>query len=387
MAGHSAATALAGARLFDGSHLRDGAAVIVEGSRIAAVVPIAEVPAGVKVRRLDGLLAPGFIDVQVNGGGGVLFNDVPTVEGIATIGRAHRAFGTTGFLPTLITDRPAKMAEAIAAVRAAIETGLPGVLGIHLEGPFLNPERKGVHDPQLMRRIEEADIAVAASLGAGRTLMTLAPERTSQAVIRRLADAGVIISAGHTVASYEAMMEAKAAGLTGITHLFNAMPPLQGRDPGPVAAALDDPDLYVGVIADLFHVAAPSLRIAIAAKGWQRMMLVTDAMSTVGSELTRFTFGGRVITRSQGRLTTEDGVIAGSDLDMATAVRNVVEALGLPVEAALHMASRAPAEFLGLEHELGRVAPGYRASLVLLDDGLGVSETWIDGVASTEESA
>ncbi|MBX3580213.1 MAG: amidohydrolase family protein, partial [Rhizobiaceae bacterium] len=191
-----------------------------------------------------------------------------------------------------------------------------------------------------------------------------------------------ILAAGHTAATYDEMAAARRAGLTGVTHLFNAMPPLQGRDPGVVGAALDDPDLWPSLIVDLFHVSAPSLRIALAARGWERTILVTDAMSTVGTDMTGFDFGGRRITRANGRLTTADGTIAGSDLDMATAVRNTVEALGLPLEAALHMASRAPAEFLGLGAELGHIAPGYRASLVLLDDGLRVTETWVDGLST-----
>ncbi len=379
------AFALAGARIFDGAHLRDGEAVIVDEGRIRAIVKDANLPAGVAVRRVEGLLAPGFIDVQVNGGGGVLLNDEPTVAGIRTIAAAHRQYGTTGLLPTLITDTRQRMAEAIAAVRAAMEEGVPGILGIHLEGPYLNPERKGVHNPALMRRIEEEDIALVTSVGRGRTLLTIAPERTTPEIIRRITQAGTIVAAGHTAASYDEMRAASGAGLTGITHLFNAMPPLAGRDPGVVGAALDHPELYPSLIVDLFHVSAASLRIAIAAKGWERMILVTDAMSTVGSDLQSFELGGRLITRSKGRLTTADGTIAGSDLDMATAVRNTVEALGLPIEAALHMASRAPAEFLGLGDELGRIAPGYRASLVLLDDALRVTGTWIDGISGERD--
>jgi N-acetylglucosamine-6-phosphate deacetylase len=376
------ALALIGARVFDGTHLRDGHAVIIDGPAIAAIMPEAELTAGTRTRRLEGLLAPGFIDVQVNGGGGVLFNATPTVEAIAAIGAAHRRYGTTGYLTTFITDSRLNMAKAIAATREALARKIPGVLGVHLEGPFLNPERKGVHDPRLMRSIEEEDIALIAGLKSGRTLMTIAPEKMPAATVRRLADAGIILSAGHTAASYEIMAAARAAGLTGVTHLFNAMPPLAGRDPGPVGAALDDPGLFVGLIADLFHVSGPSLRVALAAKGFERMMLVTDAMPSVGSDLTSFEIDGNLITRRDGKLTRGDGTIAGSDLDMATAVRNTVNRLGLPLEAALHMASRAPATFLGLDGELGRIAPGYRASLVLLDDDLEVSETWIDGVSS-----
>jgi N-acetylglucosamine-6-phosphate deacetylase len=315
----------------------------------------------------------------VNGGGGVLFNDRRSVEGIAAIGAAHRRFGTTGFLPTLISDSPEHMAEAVAATAAALAARVPGVLGIHLEGPFLNAERKGVHDPRFMRPMGEADVALVTSLRGGKTLITLAPEKVPAETVARLANAGVVISAGHTKADYDTIRAARAAGLTGFTHLFNAMPPLAGREPGPVGAALDDPDAWCGIIVDLHHVSVPSLRVAINARGWERTMLVTDAMPSVGSKLDHFELLGRTVTRKDGMLTTADGTLAGSDLDMASAVRNTIRHLGLPLEAALHMASRAPAEFLGLGGELGRIAPGYRASLVLLDDDLEVVETWIDG--------
>jgi N-acetylglucosamine-6-phosphate deacetylase len=256
---------------------------------------------------------------------------------------------------------------------------------VHLEGPFLNPQRKGVHEPRFMRTIDEDDVTLITSARAGRIMMTIAPEKMPVATIARLAKAGIVLSAGHTTATYETLAAAHAAGLTGVTHLFNAMPPLEGRNPGPVGAALDDADVWVGLIADLFHVSAVSLRIAIAAKGWERMMLVTDAMPTVGTDLTEFEIDGARIVRKNGTLTrADDGTIAGSDLDMATAVRNTVNVLGLSLEAALHMASRAPAEFVGLGGELGRIAPGYRASMVLLDDDLGVVETWIDGVGSAD---
>jgi len=378
-------TALTGARIFDGTRLLDGHAAILDGARIAAVVEERDVPAAVRRQKIGGLLAPGFIDCQANGGGGVLFNQTTTAEGIAAIGAAHRRYGTVAFLPTLITDTRAKMREALAATTTALKAKIPGVVGVHLEGPFLNPERRGVHDPQLMRAIDDEDIAAITGAKAGRVLMTIAPEKVSLAIVQRLAAAGIILSAGHTAGSYEAVRAARAAGLTGFTHLFNAMPPLGGRDPGPVGAALDDDEAWCGIIVDLHHVSAASLRIAIAARGWQRTMLVTDAMPTVGSAETEFTLLGRTVRRRDGALKTDDGTLAGSDLNMASAVRNTIEALGLPLEVALHMASRAPAEFLGLGGALGRIAPGYRASLVLLDDGLSVVDTWIDGVASADQ--
>jgi N-acetylglucosamine-6-phosphate deacetylase len=373
------AFALTGARVFDGSHMLDGRAVVIENGRILGVPPVQDLGTGVERHEVGGLLAPGFIDVQVNGGGGVLYNDVRSVDGIRTIAKAHRAYGTTGLMPTFITDTRETMAEAVEAMRGALEARVPGVLGIHLEGPFISPERKGVHNPAFMRPMEEEDIAIMTSLQEGRTLVTLAPERNSMELISRLASAGVLICAGHTAGDYATVMEATRHGLRGFTHLYNAMPPLAGRDPGPVGAALDSRDTWCGLIVDGHHVSDAALRVAIAAKGTERMMLVTDAMSVTGTDLTQFDLHGRTIYRKDGRLTTEDGTLAGSDLDMASAVRNSVQRLGLALPDVLRMASLVPASFLRLDHELGRIAPGYRADLVLLDESLSVKQTWIAG--------
>ena len=371
---------IAGARVFDGERMLDGHAVVIKSGRILAVTPVHRLPSDLNPRGIEGLLAPGFIDVQVNGGGGVLFNDEPTVGGIRAIGAAHRRYGTTGFLPTLITDQRQRMADAVEAARQALAARVPGVLGVHLEGPFLNPVRKGVHDAAHMRPMEDVDIRIMTSLGAGRTVVTLAPEMVGPERIEELTDAGVIVSAGHTAASYETLQEARLRGLRGYTHLYNAMPPLASRDPGPVGAALDERETWCGIIVDLHHVSPPALRVALAAKGPERMMLVTDAMPSLGSDRDRFELMGRTILRQGGRLTTEDGTLAGADLDMASAVRNTVEHLGVGLPVALAMASRIPAAFLRLDNELGRIAPGYRADLVLLDEGLRVRSTWIDGV-------
>ena len=374
--------ALVGARVFDGERMREDAAVVLEGRHIVAVRSEAELAPGIERQRVRGLLAPGFIDVQVNGGGGVLFNADPSVEAIRAIGTAHRRFGTTSFLPTFITDKCEKMAAAIRAARAALDADVPGVLGLHLEGPFLNPARKGVHDAGFMRVLGDDDIALLASLGRGRTLVTLAPEMVPMAAIARLAAAGVIVAAGHTAASYAIVKEALVHGLTGFTHLFNAMPPLTGREPGPVGAALEDCAAWCGIIVDLHHVAPAVLKIALAARGPDRMMLVTDAMPSVGSDLTSFDLLGQTVRRENGKLITADGTLAGSDLDMASAVRNAVRHLGVRREDALRMASLSPAGFLKFDHELGRIAPGYRANLVLLDEGLKAVATWIDGAAA-----
>jgi N-acetylglucosamine-6-phosphate deacetylase len=374
--------ALVGARVFDGAHMLDGRAVVIGNGRILGLPREQDLGTGIERHRIEGLLAPGFIDVQVNGGGGVLYNDVRTVDGIRTIAEAHRAYGTTGLLPTFITDTRERMAEAVEAMGAALAARIPGILGIHLEGPFISPERKGVHDPAFMRPMEDEDIAIMTSLKEGRTLVTLAPERNSMEAIARLAASGVLICAGHTASDYETVMEAARHGLRGFTHLFNAMPPLAGRDPGPVGAALDSRETWCGLIVDGHHVSDAALRAAIAAKGTERMMLVTDAMSVTGTDLASFELHGRTIYRKDGRLTTADGTLAGSDLDMAGAVRNGVRRLGLALPDVLRMASLVPARFLKLEHELGRIAPTYRADLVLLDDGLQVRQTWIGGLSS-----
>ncbi|HYL69824.1 MAG TPA: N-acetylglucosamine-6-phosphate deacetylase, partial [Candidatus Dormibacteraeota bacterium] len=334
-----------------------------------------------------GLLLPGFIDSQVNGGGGVLFNDAPSVEAIRAIGRAHRRFGTTGFLPTLISDDLDIVARAIAAVRAAIEAGVPGVLGIHIEGPYLNVARKGVHDPAKLRDLDASALGLLTSLHNGRTLVTLAPEVTTPEIIEKLVAAGVLVSAGHTNATYAEMRSALEHGLRGFTHLFNAMSQLTGREPGAVGAALDDPGSWCGIIVDGEHSDPVVLRIALRCKPHDRFMLVTDAMPSVGTSQSSFELQGRRITVNGSTCLDEEGRLAGSNIDMATSVRNAISMLGLPLPEAVRMASQWPAEFLGLATDLGRIEPGQRANLVLADDELQVRETWIDGCASQEDAS
>ncbi len=374
------ATALVNARVLLDQGFETGLAVLIEDGRIAAVAPAEEVPAAAERIDLDGLrLVPGFIDVQVNGGGGALFNDAPTVETIATIGRAHRRFGTTGFLPTLISDDLSVVREAIRAVDAAINAGVPGVLGIHIEGPFLNTSRKGIHDSSKIRELDEAGFETITGLQNCCTLVTLAPERTTPAMVRRLAKAGLIVSAGHTEGSYEEIRAALDAGVTGFTHLFNAMSPLTSREPGAVGAALEDQDSWCGLIVDGRHIAPATMRVALRCKPIDRFMLVTDAMPSVGMAEKSFILQGQQIHVEDGVCVNADGTLAGSDLDMACAVRNAVAMLEVNVETALRMASRHPAAFIGLDDRMGRIAPGLTASLVALDENLRVVRSWIDG--------
>ena len=373
--------ALINARLMSGGGEDAGSrAVLIADGRIAALVPPTEIPAAAERIDLEGRrLAAGFIDTQVNGGGGVLFNDQPTVEGIAAIGRAHRRFGTTGFLPTLITDDFAVIRRAVAAVDAAIAAGVPGVLGIHIEGPFLNPARKGAHDAAKMRALDAEGFEILTALKHGRTLVTLAPETVPPETIRRLAEAGVIVAAGHTDASYGAARRGFEVGVAGVTHLFNAMSPLTSRAPGMVGAALENQTAWCGIIVDGRHVDPAVLKLALRCRPHDRFMLVTDAMPCVGDTADTFILQGRTIHVRDGACYDDEGVLAGSNLDMARAVANAHRSLDLPLGKALAMASAAPAAFLGLSAERGSLAPGQAADLVALNEDLTVWATWIGG--------
>ena len=376
--------ALINGRVLRGTSLVSGQCVLIGEGRIRDIVPAEDARCrGFERVDLGGaLLLPGFIDIQVNGGGGALFNDAPSVRAIRQIGRAHRRFGTTGFLPTLISTDLEVVSQAIEATRAAMAAGVPGVLGIHIEGPFLSMERKGVHDPAKLRELDDSALGLLTSLGAGRTVVTLAPEVTTPQIIKQLADAGVIVSAGHTNATYAEVTEALRNGLRGFTHLFNAMSQLTSREPGVVGAALEDRSSWCGIIADGEHIAPPVLRLALRCKPHERFMLVTDAMPPLGTDIRSFELQGRRITVNGLVCYDEEGRLAGSNTDLATCVRNVIEMLGLPLHEAVHMASLYPAEFLGLAHELGRIEPGYRANLVLADERINVLKTWIDGQPS-----
>nr|WP_249149835.1 N-acetylglucosamine-6-phosphate deacetylase [Bradyrhizobium liaoningense] len=369
---------MTGARVFDGERFSDDHAIVVEGNRIAAILPYSERPHGAERDLGGGLLAPGYIDVQVNGGGGVLFNEDPTPEGIARIAAAHRKHGTVGLLPTLVTDTPQVMAAAIAATREARHL-TPATLGIHLEGPFLDPVRKGAHDLRYIRPPELGDIATIVEARCGAVMLTLAPNRVRTESIAELAQHGVLVSLGHSDASYAEACAAVKAGARAFTHLFNAMSAPAGREPGMVGAALDLNEVFVGIIADGHHVHEANLRIAFAAKRHDRFMLITDAMPPAAGGPDQFDLQGRRVIRAEGCLRLEDGTLAGSVLTMDEAVRFAVEVTQLELGHALAMASRVPATFLRRETELGRIAPGYLASLVHLDHDLRVLETWIEG--------
>jgi N-acetylglucosamine-6-phosphate deacetylase len=375
--------ALVNGRVLGDHGPREGLAVLVRGKRIVAVVADNDSRL-VDAQRHDlhgNLLLPGFIDVQVNGGGGLLFNDAPTAETLRGIAEAHRKFGTTGMLPTLITDTAQIMRTALDAVDEAIEQRVPGILGIHVEGPFLATARKGIHNADLFRYPDEDDIAALTAPRKGAVMLTLAPDQVSPVTIARLSESGVIVVAGHTAADYATTRAALDAGVRGFTHLYNAMTPLSSRDPGVVGAALDDPHSWCGLIVDGHHVHPATLRIAIAAKARGKCVLVTDAMPPVGSDRPDYVLNGQTIIMRDGICQSEAGVLAGSGLDMASAVRNAVQMLGLPLAEASRMASAYPAAWIGLDRTHGRIAAGYQADFAVLDDSLTVRETWVAGLA------
>ncbi len=379
-------TALSGARIFDGDRWHDDeSAILIGDGHILDIVARHAVPADAAIERVEGgMLAPGFLDAQVNGGGGVALNESPTAETMNRIAAAHRRFGTCRLLPTLVTAPP----EVTAAALAAAPGAGPAIVGLHLEGPHLDPVRQGVHDGRLMRRLSEADIDRLLAADVGRMLLTIAPEQAEPAQVRRLVEGGAIVSLGHSDATYELVTAMIDAGASGITHLFNAMSPLQNRAAGLVGAALEGGSVWCGVIADGIHVAPAVLRIALRAKRPPgRLFLVTDAMPSVGTSATSFTFGGRTVQREGNRLTwtgdSGEPVLAGAHLDMASALRLCVDELEVPLDEALRMAALYPAKFLKLDDRHGRLASGYAADVVHLDTTLQVQRTWVGGVSDT----
>ena len=357
-------------------------ALLVEGGKvrkITSAVEAAENDTRPSYDLMGKNLVPGFIDIQVNGGGGYLFNDAPTVETLRAIAAAHRPYGTTAMLPTLISDDLSVVERAIEAVDQAILEGVPSIVGIHIEGPFLNPAKKGIHDKSKFRRLDKEAIKLLSSLKHGKTLVTLAPEQTTPDKIKALVAAGIVVSAGHTAASYEETKAALDSGITGFTHLFNAMTGFESRAPGVVGAALEDENSYCGIIADGFHVHPASIKVAAKAKGANKMILVTDAMPCVGAKDKAFKIGGRIVSVTDGKCTIEGGGLAGSDLDMIAACRNAMDFMGIDLATASRMAAENPAKFMGLYSEQGSIAVDKDASFVLLNDAMTVDCVWVKG--------
>ena len=373
-----------GAVVFDGGQMLAGHSVVVKNGSISGILPDSDLPSGARVVLKGGVLAPGLIDLQVNGGGGIMLDGGTDVAGIAQICAAHARLGATGILPTLITDTPEATAAVITAGIAAAKAAVPGFLGLHLEGPHLDPRRKGAHDPALIRPMTEADLkalcVAAAALPA--LMVTLAPASVTPAQIAVLAAAGAIVSLGHADCTLAEAEAAEGAGARCVTHLFNAMSQLGSREPGLVGAALG-PHLFTGLIADGQHVHPRTIRLALAAKGLGRVFLVSDAMAVAGTEMTEFNLGGRRILRRQGRLTLEDGTLAGADLSLPEAVRLMIRTIGLRPEEALAMATSVPAGLLGQAGHIGAIAPGLPADLVHFDPDWLIAGIWRAGQSMT----
>lgn len=374
--------AFAAQRIFDSATWTENSALLVDAGRVVATVSAKDVPSNAHRADLTGILVPGFVDLQVNGGGGVLFNNQTDVAGIKAICSSHAQFGTTALLPTLITDTvPVNLAALAAGATAAAES-VPGFLGLHLEGPHLAVSRKGAHDPALIRPMTEDDLQrlLAARALLPNLMVTVAAETVTARQITRLSQAGIIVSIGHSDATAETAEAAFAAGASQATHLFNAMSQMQGREPGVVGAALAAQHVYAGLIADGIHVHPTTIRLALAAKVQAgHIFLVTDAMSQTGTDIQSFSLTGRTVTRADGALRLENGTLAGADLDMIDAIHFIHEEIGLTWEEALRMASLYPARAIRAEECHGHLMPGALANFVELNDDMRVQSTWING--------
>lgn len=379
--------ALTGAAVFDGEQTHHDQAVLVRDAYVVGLVPTSDIPDDAQIQDLGGgILAPGFVDLQVNGGGGLMFNNNQSVEVLRTIAKAHAKIGATSILPTLITDTAERTKAAIDATIAAVEAGVSGIEGLHLEGPHLSVARKGAHDAALIRPIEQADLDFLISAASRLPVLklTIAPESVTTEQIRRLSQAGILISLGHSDASFAQCESAADAGARCVTHLFNAMRQLGSREPGLVGAALRLGELSAGLIADLVHVHPHTIATAMAAKaGPGRIFLVSDAMATAGSEIAQFTLNGRCISRDGSRLTLDDGTLAGAHLELSDAIRNMVQTVGLPLEHALAMATSIPAKLIGKGREIGHVEKGARANFTHLGDDLALRGVWAAGIHQT----
>lgn len=369
-----------GATVFDGKRMLPDHVVVVENGSVSAVLPKAQAPMSPSVALSGGVLAPGLIDLQVNGGGGIMLDGDADVSRIGQICAAHARLGATGLLPTLITDTPQATAAVVSAGIAAARAQVPGFLGLHLEGPHLDPRRKGAHDVALIRPMTEADLTalLEAATALPALMVTVAPASVAPAQIARLAQAGVVVSLGHAECTLAEARAAQDAGARCVTHLFNAMSQLGNREPGLVGAVLGS-DISAGLIADGVHVHPETIRIALAAKGLGRVFLVSDAMAVAGSNMTAFELGGRRILRQQGRLSLEDGTLAGADLALPEAVRFMVRTIGLAPEDALAMATTIPAALIGRGGQSGCIRSGLPADLVHFDADWRLAGVWQSG--------
>ena len=374
--------AISAPKIFDGINFYQNHAVLIDGETVVGVSSLQMVPSNFTLEcHSKGVLAPGFVDWQVNGGGGVLFNNETTVEGLRRIVKGHHTGGTTSLLPTIVSDTKEKRKQAVEAVRTYISSGEKGILGLHLEGPYFASARRGTHDQAYLSVISEDDISWLSSLSDLKLLVTLAPEILKAGQIKSLCDHGVIVCAGHTDAYSNQISQALNEGLRGFTHLYNAMRPATGREPGVVGSALIDQDSWCGIIVDGHHVDSKMVRLAHLAKPRGKLCLVTDSMATIGSQSNSFELYGNTITEQNGCLINSEGRLAGSAISMIEAVRNSHIDVGIELSECLRMASVYPAEFLDIEADIGLLKNNYRADIVHFDEHFKVLQTWVAGEA------
>ena len=372
-----------GATIFDGFNRHLNSALIIMNGKVVEIIPEEKIdPTTDQIVLAGGLLTPGFVDLQVNGGGGVLFNDNPSLENLKTICEAHAKLGTTSIMPTLISDSPEVHKRAISVIIDALYYPIKGLVGLHLEGPHLAVARKGAHEERFIRPMKELDCLELESLAnkVRNLMLTIAPEAVLPQQITRLSNAGAVISLGHTDCTFNQAADAVDAGATCATHLFNAMSPFGSREPGLVGAVLNSGKLFSGIIADGFHVNKISINLALQAKKAPgALFLVSDSMSTVGSEQTHFFLNDRLITRSQGKLILEDGALAGADISLSDAVRYMVNEVGILQDDAIRMASLIPAKVLGMESEIGCLMPDAQADFLWMKNDLEIEKVWVGG--------
>ncbi|EGR4123237.1 TPA: N-acetylglucosamine-6-phosphate deacetylase [Vibrio cholerae] len=371
--------ALTNCKIYTGNDVLVKHAVIINGDKIEAVCPIEFLPSEMNVVDLNGAnLSPGFIDLQLNGCGGVMFNDEITAETIDIMHKANLKSGCTSFLPTLITSSDENMRQAIAAAREYQAKYPNQSLGLHLEGPYLNVMKKGIHSVDFIRPSDDTMIDTICANSDVIAKVTLAPENNKPEHIEKLVKAGIVVSIGHTNATYSEARKSFESGITFATHLFNAMTPMVGREPGVVGAIYDTPEVYAGIIADGFHVDYANIRIAHKIKG-EKLVLVTDATAPAGAEMDYFIFVGKKVYYRDGKCVDENGTLGGSALTMIEAVQNTVEHVGIALDEALRMATLYPAKAIGVDEKLGRIKKGMIANLTVFDRDFNVKATVVNG--------
>lgn len=381
--------ALTHSRIYTGTEILDNYALIIDKQYIVRLCPQAGIPADMPQHNLQGaILSPGFIDLQLNGCGGVQFNDTAdrvSVQTLQTMQRTNQLSGCTSYLPTLITCSDELMIHGVQVMRDYLRTHHHQALGLHLEGPWLSPEKKGTHNPKYLRKPQPALTEFLCQNASVIRKITLAPEIAGERVIRQLTEAGIIVSAGHSNATFWQAKAGFRAGISFATHLFNAMPHIAGREPGLVGAVFDQADIYCGIIADGLHVDYASIRMAKKLKG-DRLCLVTDATAPAGTSMSEFTFAGKTIYCQNGRCVDENGVLSGSSLTMLEGVRNLVQNAAIPLDEALRMATLYPARAIGADNQLGHIAEGKIASVTAFSDNYRLLLTVVNGEIVTEQS-